>query len=243
MEADMTALRKLEMTLTSADGLVETLLRAVITTIHTVKRKREKAVERFRASEARLWEKILDTTFLREELFAEANLWSFLRALLGAVLWALIAYEAPLFVTLPLLVFAILTDRIDGAVARMEGETVLGEIIDPWCDKVFAAMLFFAFAPVIWGPVFATLLAVEGALALGPFFVIFSKKATWIPSDASARSNRWGKTKFFLECTGLILLALSAPTIGNYVLAVAIPFAVMSAVRKVSDVFHTPQVL
>lgn len=239
----MTVLNQFELTLNSADGLLERILHRAITTVHTVKRKRENAVERFRASEARLWEKIHDTTFLKEELFAEADLWSFLRAFLGMLLWPLIAYEAPLFVILPVLGFAIMTDRIDGAVARMEGETVLGEIIDPWCDKVFAIMLFLAFAPVIWGSVLLILCVVEFALGLGPFFVIFSKKVAWIPSDASAKSNRWGKTKFFLECTGILTLSLSAYTVGNYFLVAAIPFAFMSALRKVADVFHTPQVV
>lgn len=239
----MTTLNRLELALTEADGVLERVLRVLIGAIHTVKRKRENAVERFRASEARLWDKIFDTTFLREELFAEANLWSFLRAFLGVMLWALISYGAPLEVALPVLAFAILTDRIDGAVSRMEGETVLGEIIDPWCDKAFAIMLFLAFAPVMWDATFVALLITEGALATGPFFVIFAKSAQWIPSDASAKSNRWGKTKFFLECAGLVLLALAREEAGNYVLAAAVPFAVMSALRKVSDVFHTSRVV
>jgi len=239
----MTVLNQLETTLARADGLLERALRALITAFHTVKRKRENAVERFRASEARLWEKILDTTFLKEELFAEANLWSFLRAFLGLVLLSLITYEAPLAVILPLLTFAILTDRIDGAVARMEGETVLGEIIDPWCDKVFAIALFIALSPAIWTPVFLALIIIEGALATAPLFVVFAKFVTWVPQNTSAKSNRWGKTKFLLECAGLIVLALQFSEFGNYLLVAAIPFALMSVFRKVSDVFHAPRVV
>ncbi|MDP3975000.1 MAG: CDP-alcohol phosphatidyltransferase family protein [Candidatus Jorgensenbacteria bacterium] len=246
----MTALNQFESTLNAADGLLERVLRRAITAVHTVKRKRENAVERFRASEARLLEKILDTTFLKEELFATANLWSFSRAFLGVVLYVFIVYEVPFLLIFPVLVFAVLTDRIDGTYSRMEGETVLGEIIDPTCDKVFAIMLFLAFEPVIWGSVFLLLLVVEFTLGLGPFFVIFSKKIKLVPSDASAKSNRWGKFKFFVECTALPLLLIAgvvAPEIlemiANILLAVAILFGIMSGLRKVTDVFHMPRVV
>jgi phosphatidylglycerophosphate synthase len=246
----MTALNQLELTLTRADGFLEQFLRKVITTFHNVKRKRENAVERFRASGARLWEKIRDTAFLKEELFAMANLWSFLRALLGTVLYVFITYNVPLLLTFPVLVFAAFTDRVDGTYSRMEGETVLGEIIDPTCDKIFAITLFFAFRQVIWGPVFFTLLAVECALGLGPLFVIFSRKIPWVPADASAKSNRWGKSKFLFECSALLLLLVAtsvAPEIleiiANGLLSLAIPLGIMSALRKVSNVFHAPQVV
>jgi cardiolipin synthase len=73
-----------------------------------------------------------------KQLLGAANLLSLIRIPL-AVVMVFVYEQKTLF--LGLLVLAIVTDALDGYVARKTGATALGAFLDPLCDKIFIVIL------------------------------------------------------------------------------------------------------
>jgi phosphatidylglycerophosphate synthase len=72
------------------------------------------------------------------------NLLSILRIALTPVAAALVAQSSPF--ALPILGLGLLTDFLDGWIARRRGTTPLGRILDPLADKIFAGGVLVALA-------------------------------------------------------------------------------------------------
>lgn len=117
-----------------------------------------------------------------------------------------------LLIALSLLLWGLVTDYLDGYLARSYGEiTSLGEnILDPGGDKVLMAALFISRLAVIpfkgwwwWTAwLFVPLLVAESILVFGGMFVY------WITSESERLgSNVYGKMKFAGEgLLGILLL-------------------------------------
>ena len=164
------------------------------------------------------------------------HLLSLSRVGLAVVIWRLLLVPASLWVIVALFILAMITDRLDGTWARLYGgETTFGQMLDPFCDKLFLVILLLAFLPLIWWPVFWLLIGLELALALTPLLSHLNDDYRWFRSGIAIRANRWGKTKFVCECVALSLLIVFGATLGalaNLILALACPLALLSVTKK-----------
>ncbi len=118
------------------------------------------------------------------------NLLSVLRIALTPIAAPLVYAGSPL--ALPVLAIALLTDFLDGRIARrLGGSTPLGRILDPLADKIFAGGVLVALAAsgrVPWE--FASLVLVRDALLLG---------VGWLKvraGDPVPAANFFGKSAF-----------------------------------------------
>jgi len=166
-----------------------------------------------------------------EEILTLPNFISLLRIPLGAGMW----YFADKSVAISGMMFgaAMMSDLVDGVMARILGPTKFGEILDPTCDKIFFAFCVMAYRPSFTHWIFYTILLVELFILLAPLLLLKLKQLK--ASEADLRSNIYGKTKFTLECAALGLVVAGREMLGNFCLALAIPFAVWSIIKKLQD--------
>ena len=139
---------------------------------------------------------------------------------IGAWAWAL-----------PFFIFVAFTDVIDGSLARVRKQvTEWGSFYDPLADKLLislAAVVVITQAVGWWLTIL--LLFFEVAIVMGAL--------RYKHDGGLVMANAWGKTKMFLQSTGVVALvcslAFSLPiltTIGTIILILAIFFAIMSLV-------------
>ncbi len=139
---------------------------------------------------------------------------------IGAWVWAL-----------PFFIFVAFTDVIDGSLARVRKQvTEWGSFYDPLADKLLislAAVVVITQAVGWWLTIL--LLFFEVAIVMGAL--------RYKHDGGLVMANAWGKTKMFLQSTGVVALvcslAFSLPiltTIGTIILILAIFFAIMSLV-------------
>lgn len=132
---------------------------------------------------------------------------------------------------LPFFVFVAFTDVIDGSLARVRKQvTEWGSFYDPLADKLLislAAVVVITQAVGWWLTIL--LLFFEVAIVGGAL----QRKH----DGGLVMANAWGKTKMFLQSTGVVLLvcslAFSLPLltgIGTVILILAIFFAIMSLI-------------
>jgi cardiolipin synthase len=143
-----------------------------------------------------------------KELFNAANLISFARIPLAVLM--VVFYENT-FLFFALLALAILSDALDGYVARRTGSTRLGAVIDPLCDKVFVIilLLFFLFTGRL-GVVQLLLVSSRDILvALLLAVLYFHPKKEHLKKELKAR---WpGKITTDLQFVSLVWLVLGIP--------------------------------
>ncbi|MDI6821209.1 MAG: CDP-alcohol phosphatidyltransferase family protein, partial [Patescibacteria group bacterium] len=166
--------------------LEKTLLEA-ISVFYTIKKRERTQIK----SSQDLKEKILNTKFLKEQLFTVPNMFSLSRIPLGLALWPMLAYGFPFYITAPVMIIGLITDGLDGPWARKEGETILGQFLDPWCDKFFLFCCFLGFYSLIWEPVFWILLVIEAVLFAVSIITFFNIKFNWFLMQMNFKSNRW----------------------------------------------------
>ncbi len=122
-----------------------------------------------------------------------------------------------------------LSDKVDGEMAKREGPSRWGALVDPWCDKAFFLLCVYALLPLIWKSAVYPLATIEGLLFLVPFFAL--RRA-----NIDVKSNIYGKSKFGAECMALLALTGSQTILGNILLYTAIPLAVMSIKDKTQEI-------
>lgn len=217
------------------DG-VEQVFRSIVGVFTTVQKKQREARSLLLNSEMTLYQRLFDRRFLEDELLTVPNMFSLSRIVFGAVLYAMISYEVPAWIVASVFVVAVLTDRFDGVWARLEGETTLGAMLDPWCDKAFFVLCAFGFQLRIEPLVFWALVGIEFALFAIAACAAWRMAQGKLPLETDFRSNVFGKAKFILECVAIGLLVLGITAFTNELLTSAILFAVLSAFGKLSQV-------
>lgn len=159
------------------------------------------------------------------------NHWCLLRIALGVVVAGLAWYGAPVWLTLGILVFAMITDYIDGAVARACGLiTPTGKWLDPLADKLvylplFALAAWTGRADIYW------VLALAGADIIG------TVARPWLTASATM----WGKSK---TCVAFALAAwmtlspqgASWPAVSYIELAIGWLVAVLALASVISKI-------
>lgn len=166
------------------------------------------------------------------------NLLSLSRVPLAFSIWYLLDITGPLWLILTLFALALLSDRLDGTWARLyDMESSFGQIFDPVCDKLFLFVLLGALSGLIWPVALWPLVALELVLLALPLADYLAKRAGRPSPIRQVRANRWGKTKFVLECLALAILLVFGPAgelSGNLCLALAATFAGLSLWGKVT---------
>lgn len=213
------------------NSLIEKAFRAVLGLFVKIKRKQASAIAR----ETLLVRRCFDRRFLGDELFTVPNIFSLSRIPLGFILFAMIAYGVVSFwVILAVHGIAIITDRLDGVWARLEGETTIGAILDPLCDKIYFTACAAPYYSLVLPGIFWPLLALEIALAATPFVAVAKIKTGKLSHETDFRANIFGKVKFFLEFIALLLLAANSSAIANAFLLAALFFAVFSIWKRIA---------
>lgn len=199
----------------------------------TIQKKRVSATTRLFKGETRLI-KFIDRKILGEELLTVPNMFSLSRILFGLILLPMIIFNLPNWIIITIFSLAILTDWLDGAWARLEGgNTILGAILDPWCDKFLFICCATALYPFIDHRLFWIAVGTEITLSSFSLFTIIGIKKNKIATKVDFRSNFYGKVKFCLEGIALFAFLLQQTAFGNVFLTVAIVFAVGSAIGKI----------
>lgn len=163
---------------------------------------------------------------MKRGIFNAANLLSFIRIPL-AVIMILVYNNKPLFFTL--LIIAILTDWLDGTVARKLGVTRTGAVIDPICDKLFVLtlLLFVLFTGRLGITSFLLLISRDILVGLLFIAVMFHPKKDRLKGRAKAR---WpGKITTVLQFTAIIWLFAGFPHLNYLIYTVLISSVIASA--------------
>ncbi|MEJ7732011.1 MAG: CDP-alcohol phosphatidyltransferase family protein [Polyangiaceae bacterium] len=96
-----------------------------------------------------------------------------------------------------------LTDLVDGWLARKQGPTVLGGLMDPVADKVFITCCFIPFADRGWAPWWFVAALLCRELLVTALRSCFEARGKRIPSDYVAKVKTWVQMAGY----GLLILA------------------------------------
>jgi len=152
------------------------------------------------------------------------NLISLTRLPLGLLVFGY-SSDSPWVVAL-LFFLAMLSDLLDGMLARKTGPTIYGAIIDPVCDKMFFLICAMAYRQAFNPMVFWPLILLEVLIFLAPFVYLWIKKVA--TDKAEFRSNIWGKSKFTFECLALAAAVPKLNTLASCLLLMALVLALVS---------------
>ncbi len=145
----------------------------------------------------------------RHTLRTPANAVTALRILLAPVLVAAIHYYAPAWWVLAFGFLAMITDRIDGMLARRYGTSAVGTFLDPLADKlmVLGAMgALVANGFVWWVPV---VLIAAREVGMSYWRSELARKGVSVPARPSAKYKTW--TQSFT-----VALAITPGVVDNY---------------------------
>lgn len=109
--------------------------------------------------------------------------------LTGDPLWVWVAFAISAFLGA--------TDAIDGYLARRDGVTVLGTLLDPLADKLFTAAFLLPIVALAHGP------AALVAAIFGREFLITGLRSSMALHDAQLKTSRLGKLKTVVQMGGL----------------------------------------
>lgn len=144
-------------------------------------------------------------------LYTVPNALSVMRGLLGPIVMGLITYDIywALLAALALMIFAELSDFVDGFIARRFNQASrLGEVIDPVCDSIYHLSVFFAFLYNGWMAPWMLFLIYARDLAV-PYIRAFARQAG---REINVRNS--GKIKTAVHAfaqIGVVVCALGAP--------------------------------
>ena len=134
-----------------------------------------------------------------------ANILTLARIVLMPIPGWLLYQGAPyLFVSLAVILVLGLTDWVDGIVARREGPTVLGGLLDPIADKIFIAVIYLPLTERLvpeWGrtiiPMWMT------CCILVRDFVVTSLRTSLLLRNAPMRTSQLAKIKTAIQMLGI----------------------------------------
>ncbi|MCL5774736.1 MAG: CDP-alcohol phosphatidyltransferase family protein [Patescibacteria group bacterium] len=159
----------------------------------------------------------------QSRLLTLPNLISLTRLPIGLLVWK---YSDSPWTVAFLFLLAMLSDLLDGMLARKTGPTIYGAIIDPLCDKLFFFVCVVVYRPVFNQAIFWTLVPLETLIFLAPFVYLWVKNVK--ADKAEFRSNIWGKSKFTFECLALAAAVPGLTTLASSLLLTALILALVS---------------
>jgi CDP-diacylglycerol--glycerol-3-phosphate 3-phosphatidyltransferase/cardiolipin synthase len=163
-----------------------------------------------------------------------ANMLTLARIVLMPIPGWLLYQGAPhLFVSLAAIVLIGLTDWVDGIVARREGPTVLGGLLDPIADKIFVAVIFLPLSERLvpeWGRAVVPLWMTCAILIRD--FLVTALRTSLLLRDAPMRTSQLAKFKTAIQMIGvgyvIFYCATELAAAPEWItwIAVAVPIAV-----------------
>ena len=183
--------------------------------------------------------RILQFKIAGEEVVTVPNLLSILRPILALMILPMRIYGVPTWIVVIAFVITMITDKYDGAWALLDGGTRFGEVLDPLCDKI--ALLIFIIPDLYHLPalIMYPLLAVETVLFFITVIAVYAMHLGILSQRAKLRANIFGKIKFSIEVVAMSFLVVHLHEYAAVLFAIAIPFAIVSAVRKTRDIIRT----
>jgi CDP-diacylglycerol---glycerol-3-phosphate 3-phosphatidyltransferase len=132
-------------------------------------------------------------------------------------------------------VAAILTDYLDGILARRTGKvTAFGKLMDSVADKAVIVSLFFALvAEGSMPPWMAAIMVVRE-------FAVTGLRMVALEADEVIAANNWGKAKMISQSAAVLILLLGYAEVGYWAMLVATILTLLSGWSYLKD---TPRIL
>lgn len=156
---------------------------------------------------------------------------------------AVVPVMAALYVQFPgnrtvatvLYVAAILTDYLDGILARRSGKvTAFGKLMDSVADKALISSMFFALVAE------GSMPAWMAAIMVVREFAVTGLRMVALEGNEVIAANRWGKAKMNSQSLAILILLLGYFQIGYWVMLVATILTLLSGWSYLKD---TPRIL
>jgi CDP-diacylglycerol--glycerol-3-phosphate 3-phosphatidyltransferase len=156
---------------------------------------------------------------------------------------AVVPVMAALYVQFPgnrtvatvLYVAAILTDYLDGILARRSGKvTAFGKLMDSVADKALISSMFFALVAE------GSMPAWMAAIMVVREFAVTGLRMVALEGNEVIAANRWGKAKMNSQSLAILILLLGYFQVGYWVMLVATLLTLLSGWSYLKD---TPRIL
>lgn len=134
-----------------------------------------------------------------------------------------------------LYVAAILTDYLDGILARRSGKvTAFGKLMDSVADKAIITSMFFALVAE------GSMPAWMAAIMVVREFAVTGLRMVALEAGEVIAANRWGKAKMNSQSLAILILLLGYSQVGYWVMFVATILTLLSGWSYLKD---TPRIL
>ena len=130
---------------------------------------------------------------------------------------------------------AILTDYLDGILARRSGKvTAFGKLMDSVADKALISTMFFALVAE------GSMAAWMAAVMLVREFAVTGLRMVALEAEEVIAANRWGKAKMVSQSVAVFILLLGYFQVGYWAMLVATLLTLLSGWSYLKD---TPRIL
>lgn len=130
---------------------------------------------------------------------------------------------------------AILTDYLDGILARRSGKvTAFGKLMDSVADKALISTMFFALVAE------GSMPAWMAAIMVVREFAVTGLRMVALEAEEVIAANRWGKAKMVTQSVAVFVLLLGYFQVGYWVMLVATVLTLLSGWSYLKD---TPRIL
>jgi CDP-diacylglycerol--glycerol-3-phosphate 3-phosphatidyltransferase len=132
-------------------------------------------------------------------------------------------------------VAAILTDYLDGILARRSGKvTAFGKLMDSVADKAIISSMFFALVAE------GSMPAWMAAIMVVREFAVTGLRMVALETGEVIAANRWGKAKMNAQSLAILILLLGYSQIGYWAMLIATILTLLSGWSYLKD---TPRIL
>ncbi|MDP8973098.1 MAG: CDP-diacylglycerol--glycerol-3-phosphate 3-phosphatidyltransferase [Actinomycetota bacterium] len=132
-------------------------------------------------------------------------------------------------------VLAILTDYLDGILARRSGKvTAFGKLMDSVADKALISTMFFALVAE------GSMAAWMAAVMVVREFAVTGLRMVALEAEEVIAANRWGKAKMVTQSAAVFILLVGYFQVGYWVMLLATVLTLLSGWSYLKD---TPRIL
>jgi CDP-diacylglycerol--glycerol-3-phosphate 3-phosphatidyltransferase len=132
-------------------------------------------------------------------------------------------------------VLAILTDYLDGILARRSGKvTAFGKLMDSVADKALISTMFFALVAE------GSMAAWMAAVMVVREFAVTGLRMVALEAQEVIAANRWGKAKMVTQSLAVFILLIGDFQVGYWVMLLATVLTLLSGWSYLKD---TPRIL
>ncbi len=132
-------------------------------------------------------------------------------------------------------VLAILTDYLDGILARRSGKvTAFGKLMDSVADKALISTMFFALVAE------GSMAAWMAAVMVVREFAVTGLRMVALEAEVVIAANRWGKAKMVTQSLAVFILLIGYFQVGYWVMLLATVLTLLSGWSYLKD---TPRIL